>query len=239
MSAYKNILIAKKAETCHISLNNPKKLNARSSDTLKEISKACDEISLNKKIKIVVFSSSSMNFSAGADLRESNRNKSVEDHWHENTGRRCINSIINLPQISICLIEGYCLGGGAVIATACDFRIAETNSLFGYPEIELGMNLSWLGLPLAIGCLGLSEAKHVILSGEKFSALEMQNKGFLNEIFDLEEKNKCLKKWINKFKKMPRLQLKMIKKSANELAFSQAKSIMHMEFDQFLLSRND
>ena len=239
MSAYKNILITKKAETCHISLNNPKKLNALSSDTLKEISKACDEISLNKKIKIVVFSSTSMNFSAGADLRESNRNKSVEDHWHENTGRRCINSIMNLPQISICLIEGYCLGGGAVIATACDFRIAETNSLFGYPEIELGMNLSWLGLPLAIGCLGLSEAKHVILSGEKFSALEMQNKGFLNEIFDLEEKNKCLKKWINKFKKMPRLQLKMIKKSANELAFSQAKSIMHMELDQFLLSRND
>lgn len=239
MSAYKNILIAKKAETCHISLNNPKKLNALSSDTLKEISKACDEISLNKKIKIVVISSTSMNFSAGADLRESNKDKSVEDHWHENTGRRCINSIINLPQISICLIEGFCLGGGAVIATACDFRIAETNSLFGYPEIELGMNLSWLGLPLAIGCLGLSEAKHIILSGEKFSALEMHNKGFLNEVFDLEEKNKCLKKWINKFKKMPRLQLKMIKKSANELAFSQAKSIMHMEFDQFLLSRKN
>ena len=101
------------------------------------------------------------------------------------------------------------------------------------------MNLSWLGLPLAISCLGLSEAKHVILSGDKFSAREMQDKGFLNEIFDLEEKNKCLKKWINKFKRMPRLQLKMIKKSANELAFSQAKSIMHMEFDQFLLSRND
>ena len=38
---------------------------------------------------------------------------------------------------------------------------------------------------------------------------------------------------------MPGLQLKMIKKSANELAFAQAKSIMHMEFDQFLLSRNN
>ena len=31
----------------------------------------------------------------------------------------------------------------------------------------------------------------------------------------------------------------MIKKSANELALAQAKSIMHMEFDQFLLSRNN
>tara|TARA_Y100000992_G_scaffold294560_1_gene254459 strand:- start:199 stop:918 length:720 start_codon:yes stop_codon:yes gene_type:complete len=239
MSTYKNILIAKKAETCHISLNNPKKLNALSSTTLKEISNACDEIALNKKIKIVVISSTSENFSAGADLTEISKNKTIEDYWHENSGSNCINSILNLPQISICLIEGYCLGGGAVIASACDFRLAEKNSLIGYPEIELGMNLSWLGLPLAISCLGLSEAKHVILSGEKFNAFEMQNRGFLNEIFALDEKNKCLRKWINKFKKLPGLQLKMIKKSANELAFGQAKSTMHMEFDQFLLSRNN
>ena len=131
------------------------------------------------------------------------------------------------------------LKGGAVIASACDFRLAEKNSLIGYPEIELGMNLSWLGLPLAISCLGLSEAKHVILSGEKFNAPDMRKKGFLNETFDLDEKNKCLRKWINKFKKLPGLQLKMIKKSANELAVGQAKSTMHMEFDQFLLSRNN
>jgi len=236
---YKNISISKKTNTCHISLDNPKKLNALSSATLREISSACDEIALNKKIKIVVISSTSKNFSAGADLTEIEKNKTVEDYWHENYGRKCINSILNLPQLSICLIEGYCLGGGAVIASACDFRIAEENSLIGYPEIELGMNLSWFGLPLAISCLGLSEAKHVVLSGKKFDAQEMQNKGFLNETFDLENKNKCLKKWIGKFKKMPRLQLKMIKKSANELVFAQAKSVMHMEFDQFLLSRNN
>ena len=236
---YKNISISKKTDTCHISLDNPKKLNALSSSTLVEISKACDEVASNKKIKIVIFSSTSKNFSAGADLTEIEKNKTLEDYWHENYGRKCINSILNLPQLSICLIEGYCLGGAAVIASACDFRMAEKNSLIGYPEIELGMNLSWFGLPLAISCLGLSEAKHVILSGEKFSALEMQNKGFINETFDLNDKNECLKKWTSKFKKMPGLQLKMIKKSANEIVFAQAKAVMHMEFDQFLLSRNN
>ena len=199
---YKNISISKKTDTCHISLNNPKKLNALSSSTLVEISKACDEVASNKKIKIVIFSSTSKNFSAGADLTEIEKNKTLEDYWHENYGRKCINSILNLPQLSICLIEGYCLGGAAVIASACDFRIAAKNSLIGYPEIELGMNLSWFGLPLAISCLGLSEAKHVILSGEKFSALEMQNKGFINETFDLNDKSECLKKWTSKFKKM-------------------------------------
>ena len=136
---YKNISISKKTDTCHISLDNPKKLNALSSSTLVEISKACDEIASNKKIKIVIFSSTSKNFSAGADLSEIGKNKTLEDYWHENYGRKCINSILNLPQLSICLIEGYCLGGGAVIASACDFRMAEKNSLIGYPEIELGM----------------------------------------------------------------------------------------------------
>ena len=121
MNIYKNISITKKSNVCHISLDNPKKLNALSSVTLREISKACDEIALNKKIKIVVISSTSKNFSAGADLTEIEKNKSLEDYWHENYGRRCINSILNLPQLSICMIEGYCLGGGAVIASACDF----------------------------------------------------------------------------------------------------------------------
>ena len=55
MSAYKNILITKKGETCHISLNRPKKLNALSSTTLKEISNACEEIALNKKSRLSSF----------------------------------------------------------------------------------------------------------------------------------------------------------------------------------------
>ena len=165
MNNYKNILVNTKSGVCSISLNKSKKLNALSSLALKEITKACNDVAKNKKIKIVVISSTSENFSAGADITEANKNKSFEDHWHENAGRNCVDSIINLPQLSICLIEGYCLGGGAVIASACDFRIANENSSIGYPEIELGMNLSWLGLPLAIEVVGLSEAKHMILSG--------------------------------------------------------------------------
>jgi len=94
-------------------------------------------------------------------------------------------------------------------------------------------------LPLAIEAVGLSEAKHMILSGEKFCAKEMFSKGFLNEVFKPSEKDACLKKWVNKFKNMPGLQLKMIKKSANELAYAEAKATMHMEFDQFLLSRKN
>ena len=62
MNIYKNISITKKTNVCHISLDNPKKLNALSSVTLREISKACDEIAMNKKIKIVLLNNTHVMF---------------------------------------------------------------------------------------------------------------------------------------------------------------------------------
>lgn len=237
MINYKFIKIEKKKETFKILLNRPRSLNALSTKTLKEITSICNEIALDNKINFVVFGTTSKNFSAGADLKEKNTNMSLSNAWHENAGRRCIDSILNLPQITICQIEGFCLGGGAVIASACDFRLGQENSIIGYPEVELGMNLSWFGLPLAISAMGLANAKSMIMSGEKLNCKEMLNNGFLNASFEAHQKEQCLKKWLNKFKGLPELQLKMIKKSANEIALSGAKGVMHMEFDQFLLGK--
>ena len=237
MINYKFIKIEKKKETFKILLNRPRSLNALSTKTLKEITSICNEIALDNKINFVVFGTTSKNFSAGADLKEKNTNMSLSNAWHENAGRRCIDSILNLPQITICQIEGFCLGGGAVIASACDFRLGQENSIIGYPEVELGMNLSWFGLPLAISAMGLANAKSMIMSGEKLNCKEMLNNGFLNASFEAHQKEQCLKKWLNKFKGLPELQLKMIKKSANEIALSGSKGVMHMEFDQFLLGK--
>jgi enoyl-CoA hydratase/carnithine racemase len=75
------------------------------------------------------------------------------------------------------------------------------------------------------------------MSGEKLNCKEMLNNGFLNASFEAHQKEQCLKKWLNKFKGLPELQLKMIKKSANEIALSASKGVMHMEFDQFLLGK--
>lgn len=237
MINYKFIKIEKKKETFKILLNRPRSLNALSTKTLKEITSICNEIALDNKINFVVFGTTSKNFSAGADLKEKNTNMSLSNAWHENAGRRCIDSILNLPQITFCQIEGFCLGGGAVIASACDFRLGQENSIIGYPEVELGMNLSWFGLPLAISAMGLANAKSMIMSGEKLNCKEMLNNGFLNASFEAHQKEQCLKKWLNKFKGLPELQLKMIKKSANEIALSASKGVMHMEFDQFLLGK--
>lgn len=49
--------------------------------------------------------------------------------------------------VTIARVYGHCVGGGVVIAAACDLRIAAEGTRFAIPEIDLGIPLAWGGLP--------------------------------------------------------------------------------------------
>ncbi len=54
------------------------------------------------------------------------------------------------PQPTICAVQGIATGGGACIATACDFRIAASGARIGYGEVRMGMNLMWSAAPACV-----------------------------------------------------------------------------------------
>ena len=56
-------------------------------------------------------------------------------------GEQAIQAILDLDQITIAAWHGGAMGGGACIATACDFRIGANDSFMQYPEIDIGVNL--------------------------------------------------------------------------------------------------
>ena len=57
-------------------------------------------------------------------------------------------------------------------------------------------------------------------------------------LFDEDDKIKIINKWVKKFKSRSPLASQMIKRSINVLAFHDALAIMHMDYDQFLLTQN-
>ncbi len=74
-------------------------------------------------------------FSAGMD---------VADHVPEKAPamlevvHRVVRQLLALPQVTIALIRGVCLGGGCELASSCDFLLASEKSTFGTPEIHVG-----------------------------------------------------------------------------------------------------
>lgn len=238
MNKYKYLKTELKSGVFYIELTRKKSMNALNTATLDELKRVFLEASKNNKVKMIVLHSNEKNFSAGADIKEKQKKQNNLERWQKNYGKECIEAILSAPQITICVTNGYTLGGAAVIATACDFRIGNKDTIIGYPEIILGMNLNWLGLPLLQNLVGSSKTKEMVISGSNYSTKELEKYNFFDELFDGDNKIEVINKWIKKFKSRSPLASQMIKRSMNVLAFHDALAIMHMDYDQFLLTQN-
>ena len=238
MNKYKYLKTELKSGVYYIELTRKKSMNALNTATLDELKRVFLDASKNSKVKIIVLHSNEKNFSAGADIKEKQKKQNNLERWQKNYGKECIEAILSTPQITICVTNGYTLGGAAVIATACDFRIGNKDTIIGYPEIILGMNLNWLGLPLLQNLVGSSKTKEMVISGSNYSTKELEKYNFFDELFDGDKKIEVINKWIKKFKSKSPLASQMIKRSMNVLALHDALAIMHMDYDQFLLTQN-
>ena len=238
MNKYKYLKTELKSGVFYIELTRKKSMNALNTATLDELKRVFLDASKNSKVKIIVLHSNEKNFSAGADIKEKQKKQNNLERWQKNYGKECIEAILSSPQITLCVTNGYTLGGAAVIATACDFRIGNKDTIIGYPEIILGMNLNWLGLPLLQNLVGSSKTKEMVISGSNYSTKELEKYNFFDELFDGDKKIEVINKWIKKFKSRSPLASQMIKRSMNVLAFHDALAIMHMDYDQFLLTQN-
>ena len=236
MDKYKYLEVKKRSDVTNVFLNRVDNRNALNEGLMVELTDFCSEIRKDIKTKVIVFRSNAKDFSVGADLKQSRSDQSKLYQWKHNRGKDLIQSILEIEQITICLMQGYCLGGAAVIASACDFRIADENTKVGYPEINLGMSLNWLGLPLAINLVGVARAKQMVIGGDFHDADELLSWGFIDEVFANENQETCLRKWVKKYSFKPPLAAQMIKRSSNELAMTLFKGIMHMDYEQFMLT---
>jgi enoyl-CoA hydratase/carnithine racemase len=82
--------------------------------------------------------------------------------------------------VTIAKIHGHCVGGGVVLASACDLRIAADDTRFSIPEVDLGIPLAWGGIPRLVREIGPARTKELVMTCRPFGAAEALAAGFLN-----------------------------------------------------------
>ena len=229
--------LEKRNKISFVSFTRTRSLNALNSETLRELITLNNELDNDTNTKVIVYRSEGKNFSAGADIKEQQKKLSKLQIWKSNLGKEAIESILKINQITIASLRGYCLGGAACIASACDFRVASETTLVAYPEIDLGMNLNWFGLPLLLRLIGPSKTKKMVISGEIENANNLFKWGFIDELYKDEDLDKKTVSLAKKYALKPALPSQMIKRSVNALTYQADQAIMHMDYDQFLLAR--
>jgi enoyl-CoA hydratase len=180
-------------------------------------------------------------FTAGADLKDSamsrNRPNGLLERRHMiRIGPELCDAWERIEQVTICAIEKYCIGGGAALAAACDFRIMGKSSYTRLPEIPLGMNMSWHSVPRLVSLIGPSRTKQFVIFGEKVEADKALAWGLADEVVPDGRALACAREWAARVAKLPPNAVRMSKQSVNATAGALHHATTFMDLDQYALA---
>ena len=159
--------------------------NAMTWKMYEELAAACAALRTDDSVRAVVFrGAGGKSFIAGTDITQFKTFKSGEDGMaYEAKMETYLSALEALPMPTLCVVEGFAIGGGLAIAACCDIRIATPGSRFGVPIARtLGNCLSIENYARVVAALGYSRAKRIFLLAENLTAEEALAGGFLAEI---------------------------------------------------------
>jgi enoyl-CoA hydratase/3-hydroxyacyl-CoA dehydrogenase len=180
---YESIIVKKEEGIGWLTLNRPHRLNTLTSEMIDEMSSALNDFEADKEIKcIVITGTGDKAFSAGADVTAFTGVTPATAVEASSKGQTLYTRLERIGKPVIASLNGYALGGGLEMASACDFRIASEDAQLGQPEINLGLIPGWGGTQRLVRLVGLAKAKHMILLGDRISAEEAAKIGLVNMV---------------------------------------------------------
>jgi enoyl-CoA hydratase/carnithine racemase len=110
-------------------------------------------------------------------------------------GLRACRAIEDSEQLTIAQIHGHAIGGGLALALACDFRLAEAGTLFQFPEVDLGLPLTWGAVPRLIAEVGAARAREIVLLCDRFDAARAERWGVIHRALDADALEATTVEW--------------------------------------------
>jgi enoyl-CoA hydratase/carnithine racemase len=116
--------------------------------------------------------------------------------------QRCLDDFEVLEKPTIAKIQGFCLGGGLILALCCDFRIASQRTVFSLPEVKLGLGVL-MGTQRVTRVAGVPATKEIILLGKRFKADDALAYGLVHQVVPADELEAAVAGLAAKFQALP------------------------------------
>lgn len=197
-----------------ITINRPEKRNAMDEPTRDAIREAFKEAEEREDVRAVVLRGAGSAFSAGGDLEFYSQLDMVEGlKYVQKYVEGLYTFVERISKPTIAAVDGYALGGGTEIATACDIRLASTDAKFGLTESRVGLYPTGGGGQRLIRIVGLGKAKELVYTGDIIDAEEAERIDLANRIYEPEEFEEEVYAFAKKLAKHPPLALSLAKES--------------------------
>lgn len=158
-------------------LNRPDKRNAVTHHMWEGIAATCRDLEADDRVRVVVVRGVGRHFCAGADIGGLGLTPEYRAANLDAEER-----LAALPQPTIALVTGACVGGGMQIAAACDLRIAESSTRVGVTPARLGIVYPASATTRLVALAGPAAAKHLLFTADLVDADRALRTGLVDEL---------------------------------------------------------
>jgi len=167
-----------------VTINRPHKKNAFDAATVAALYEAFETLHGADHIRVVFLRGAGGTFCAGGDLGW------MRDaaEWSESDNRddamglaRMLKALHDIPALTVALVEGSAMGGGAGLVAACDMAVAVEGSRFAFSEVKLGLIPATIA-PYVIEAVGPRRARQLFLTANIFDADYAAHAGLIDMV---------------------------------------------------------
>lgn len=178
--------VADEGEVVRLTLARPDKLNALNDDLRRALAGVLRDLEERPEVRVVVLAGEGRAFSAGADLTTTSY-PPIEGPWatkrhRTGTWQRVLEQLDRIPQATVARLHGHVIGGAALLAAACDIRIAADDTVVRIPELAIGIPLTWAGIPLLVREVGLPLTRDWVMTCRPVAADELLRSGYAQRV---------------------------------------------------------
>ena len=169
-----------------LTLNNPRRRNALSSDLLVSLNCHLERIKDDPAVRVVVLRSQGPIFSSGHDL-----NEMVDGDEETYTGifadcTEVMENIRLLPKPVIAQVQGLATAAGCQLVATCDLAVASETASFATPGVQIGLFCTTPGVAVSRAVMP-KKAMEMLLTGTPITAHEAVEYGLINRVVPPEE----------------------------------------------------
>ncbi|MDY6924686.1 MAG: enoyl-CoA hydratase-related protein [Pseudomonadota bacterium] len=167
-----------------VTINRPAKKNAFDGPTVSALYEAFETLQGADRVRTVFIRGAGGTFSAGADLGW----MADAAGWSEGDNRddamglaKMLKALHDIPALTVAIVEGAAMGGGAGLVAACDMAVAVEGTRFGFTEVKLGLIPATIA-PYVVDAIGARRARQLFLTANIFDADYAAHAGLIDMV---------------------------------------------------------
>ncbi|MBL8550153.1 MAG: enoyl-CoA hydratase/isomerase family protein [Hyphomonadaceae bacterium] len=167
-----------------VTLNRAAKRNAIDEIMIAGLAETFETLRGADHVRVVFLTGAGPHFCAGADIdwmRRQGEHLQADNETDALTFARMLKALHDLPVLTVALVHGAAMGGGAGLVAACDWAIATKDAHFRFSEVRLGITAATIS-PYVVEAIGARNARALFASAFPFGAEEALRMGLIHAV---------------------------------------------------------